>query len=412
MKKNFLMVASLLIAAMLMVVSCTQEVASKNELVEARISVGYGRDLTVENETKTSDLVYTYTMSHQWDDLDSVSERIYGDQTTEKPFTDKGSIGYVTPGLWSINVKAYNAGSVTTNEQGVTVITGNPLFSGNANAYFSNQKKDVVVYLAPVENQTNYLSFDITMQDLVGTGNGVTSGAGSYELRYEIEGKGSYTGLANASSPALTGTLAPNKNEGKDTTTYKLAGNDSKVSLKSGFYTVTVSVYSIEEGSDDKLVGGIRKGFLLAGNANATVKGHIEPSDYEKITVDALYIDVKTAVEVEKVDGVEKITYTPASGSEGAKASVKFYVDDNTDETTDENTIAKAEKSYVWYVADNGTTTPISSNTDEFTVTFKAPGYKTVTCQTIYTVTDDTTGKKYFFADTKSNQVFIEPDKF
>ena len=396
MKKNFLMVASLLIAAMLMVVSCTQEVAPKNELVEARISVGYGRDLTVENETVTSDLVYTYTMSHEWKDLNNVSEIIHGDQPTEKPFTDNESIGYVTPGLWSITVNAYNS----KIESGKKVKTGLPLFTGNAKAYFSNQKNSVVVYLAPVEGQTNSLSFDITMQDLVGTGNSVTTGTGRYELRYKIEGTGSYTGLVNESSSIkLTGTLKANPNAGKDTTTYKLADN-GKVSLKSGFYTVTVSVYSIEEGSEDKLVGGIRKGFLLAGNADATVKGHIEPSDYEKITVDALYIDVITEVQN------EAIIYTPASEGVAASASVKFKVSDSTDQSTKGN----ATKSYVWYVADNETTDFTSSNTGEFTVTFTAPGYKTVTCQTIYTATYN--GKEYFFADTESKQVCIDPSNF
>ena len=49
MKKNFLMVASLLIAAMLMVVSCTQEVAPKNDgLVEAKLGLAYGKDVTVD----------------------------------------------------------------------------------------------------------------------------------------------------------------------------------------------------------------------------------------------------------------------------------------------------------------------------------------------------------------------------
>ena len=47
MKKNFLMVAALLIAVMLMVVSCTQEVAPKNELVKASFSVGFGKDIKI-----------------------------------------------------------------------------------------------------------------------------------------------------------------------------------------------------------------------------------------------------------------------------------------------------------------------------------------------------------------------------
>lgn len=107
MKKNFLMVASLLIAAMLMVVSCTQEVAPKNDgLVEAKLNVAYSRDLSVTGDTNTSDIRLTYTMSPKWS-VGDASEQIYGAKTSETPFTDNVSIGYVTPGLWEVKVFAY-----------------------------------------------------------------------------------------------------------------------------------------------------------------------------------------------------------------------------------------------------------------------------------------------------------------
>ena len=65
MKKNFLKIAALLIAAMLLVVSCSQEVkAPENDgLVEAKLSVGYGRELLVSGDTKINNIVLTYTMS-------------------------------------------------------------------------------------------------------------------------------------------------------------------------------------------------------------------------------------------------------------------------------------------------------------------------------------------------------------
>lgn len=395
MKKNFLMVASLLIAAMLLVVSCSQEAkAPESNLVEARISVGYGRDLTVNNATDTSDLIYKYTMSYEWSGLDSVSETIYGAKTDETDFTDGGSIGYVTPGLWKINVFAYNS---TTDDTGKKVKKGNAIFKGEAKAYFSNQKNSVVVYLSPAIEINNTLSFDITMQDLVGETAGVTSGTGRYELRYSIEGQGDYTGAVG--NPGLTGTLTPSANAGTYTSTYKLA-NDGKVTLKSGFYTVTVSVYSIN-GDEQKVVGGIRKGFLLSGGATASVTGHIEPSDFENITVDAFYIDVKTKIEA------SSITYTAASGDVDANAVVTFTVKDNGTSGNKDN----ITPSYVWYVAENGTTNYTSTNTENFSVTFKAPGYKTVTCQTVYSV-QDSVGTKYFFADTQSFQAYVDPTKF
>ena len=64
MKKNFMAIASLLIAAMLLVVSCSQEsvVPENNGLVEAKLSVGYGRGLSVSGDTKTDNLTFKYSM--------------------------------------------------------------------------------------------------------------------------------------------------------------------------------------------------------------------------------------------------------------------------------------------------------------------------------------------------------------
>ena len=402
MKKNFLMVASLLIAAMLLVVSCSQEVKApeNNGLVEVRIGVGYGRDLEVEGDTKTDDVVLKYTMTQGWTDSSVQNTETVHGAASNKVFVDNQPIGYVTPGLWNIIVDAYE-------KDGDADDTNNSkkIFTGTASAYFSDQNNRVTVYLAPVKKTNNKIQFDIDMQDLVGS-DVDASGSGSYKLKYSIYGTGS--------SPITIGDVSQSniiideriENETTHVTKYKKLVSG----LTSGFYRVTVSVYSCytttnEEGASvnhEDLVGGITKGMLLTNDQTATIKGHIEPSDYEKITVDALYIDVQTKVEVEKEGDVEKITYTPASESDGAKASVKFKVKDDTDQTTK----GDADVSYVWYVAVNGTTTITSTNKGEFTVEFKAPGYKTVTCQTIYTVTYGE--EKYYFADTASTQVYID----
>ena len=75
MKKNFMAIASLLIAAMLLVVSCAPEanVEGKVEdgLVNASFGVAYGKDVTVA-ENDNVDIHYTYTLLPKWSELENV----------------------------------------------------------------------------------------------------------------------------------------------------------------------------------------------------------------------------------------------------------------------------------------------------------------------------------------------------
>ena len=395
MKKNFLAIASLLIAAMLLMVSCNQEVAPKNNLVEARLSVGYGRDLAVTGDTNTSNISLTYKMKPLWTNAQGTTENIHGKKESETLFTEDKPIGYVTPGLWEVEVFAYE----TAKKEGDTLAT-NAIFTGKANAYFSNQKSTVTVYLAPVSDQenTNTLNFEITMQDLVGDNSlTVNNGNGSFKLVYSVYGT---TGSAAIKDKVeLTEKVYSDSNNDKvnDTTTYK-----GSTTLASGFYRVNVSVISVDNTGKEDLVGGITKGFLLSGGKTATISGHIEPSDYEKVSIDAFYIDVKTIVTA----GSVKYDNATSVEAADAKATVEFTAtDDGTSGNTNSSRI-----SYIWYVADTGKTNVVTTNENTYKVEFKAPGWKTVTCQTIYSVdVDDDT---YSFADTQSTQVYVNPEDF
>ena len=395
MKKNFMAIASLLIAAMLLMVSCSQEVKApeNNGLVKAKLSVGYGRDLDVSGDTNTSEIVLKYTMEPLWN-IDGASEVIHGKKDTKTPFTDNGTIGYVTPGLWEVKVFAYEKDKATESDK--------TIFEGTANAYFSNQNSSVTVYLAPTSSQNNTLNFEITMQDLVGTGVAEgNTGKGSFKLVYSVyDTTGTIVDNKNKvvlSEKTLSDTNGDEKN---DTTTYK-----GSTTLASGFYRVNVSIISVtknEEGQDvEKTVGGISKGFLLSGGKIAKISGHIEPSDYENVIIDAFYIDVKTKITANTV------SYTAAEdSSNSAKAAITLTVSDNGT-TGNKGTITP---SYIWYVANTETTEYTSTNAANFTVTFKAPGYKNISCQTIYSV--DVDGETYSFADFQTVQVYVDPLKF
>ena len=407
MKKNFMAIASLLVAAMLLMVSCAQEVKApeNNGLVEAKLSVGYGRGLSVNGDTKTDNIALKYTMSHQWA-ADSTTETVIGDKTVETSFTDGGTIGYVTPGLWTVNVYAYEKDS-----NGAA--TGNKIFEGTANAYISNQNDSVTVYLAPTSSQNNTLKFEITMQDLVGTDVAAeNNGDGSFKIRYSVYGATGSTAIKdkvelNEKTPSDT------NNDGKnDTTTYK-----GSTSLESGFYRVNVAIYSVTKNESNEdvetLVGGITKGFLLSGGKEATISGHIEPADYENVSIDAVYVNVKTSLGVEGATKVEgKGYYKVDYAASGVKVTVTM-----TDNTQNATGLTKTVTT-IWSV-DGTEKTPedeqvANYNKKEFP--FTEPGIKNITCTTVYDVTAPAVGSAeathYYYADSQTITVLVDPTTY
>lgn len=419
MKKNFLKIAALLIAAMLLVVSCSQEVkAPENDgLVEVKLGVGYGRDLDVSGATDITNMVLKYTMEHKWTD-NSATETIVGDKLDKTEFTDGQPIGYVTPGLWTIKVYAYEIGKSSENDR--------TIFEGEAQAYFSNKNSSVTVYLAPTSSQSNTLKFSITMQDLVGTGVAEgNTGEGSYQLVYSVYGTTGENAVQNYDGSATLDKVVLNGSSSNHVTTY--AGTTT---LASGFYRVNVSIYSIPKNktiSDGTLVGGITKGFLLSGGKTAEIKGHIEPSDYKNVSIDAVYLNVNTTLEasgteasgteasgtevsvVDSEKGYYKIDYTNGG------VTVKVTMTDHTEKGD-----LSAEPTVFWSaVSDGETAVSQTINVYEKEFTFNAPGYKYITCTTVYRVTGHkvneagaTVGADYYFADSQTIRVFVDPTSY
>ena len=397
MKKNFLKIAALLIAAMLLVVSCSQEVKApeNNGLVEARLSVGFGRGLDVYGDTKTGSLIYKYTMQQGWTDpTEGFSEPVIG-KATDKKFTDNSSIGYVTPGLWNITVDAYESDAADAKK----------IFTGEASVYFSSQNQSATVYLAPVDNSTNKITFSITMQDLSATPD-------NFELKYSI-----YKGSDSSTITNGTGSLDRIGNKDTHVSTYSKTISN----LASGYYRVTVSVY---DKIKSKTVGGITKGFLISNNATAEVKGHIEPADYENVIIDAVFVDVKTELSVSqvireggsstenaltKVEGKDYYKVDYVAG--GVNVTVKM-----DDKTTTANGLTVSKTLFWNTVSDKSETNEKkdiqTANTRSKEFTFTAPGHKYVTCTTVYAVTGTSTGKTgttYYYADSKTVHIYVAP---
>lgn len=379
MKKNFLMVAALLIAAMLMVVSCTQEVAPKNELVEAKLVANFGRDLKVDGDTNIENLSLQYKMTKNWNNLNPDEDDLYEDIVGEKDWTNldaTGFVGWVTPGLWTIEVRAIASGE--TSE----------VFKGTVDAYFSQSQKTAVVYLEPEKaSEDNKIDITVSMQDIK-----VGESEVPYKLQYEIL-KGSTT-----ATPVVTMTDMDGKAKTGYTNVTEYKAN--KTGLKAGFYTVVVYVLN----ENNEVVGGIRKGFLLANNVTATITGHIEPADYADVAIETVYVDVDI-----ELSGATVTSGTTADNKK--KAIVSFTLKDKTSVASTPADIDEFEKTYVFMVngeVKNQTTKPTSEGVS-YSFDFSTPGYKTIAVQAIYTSTGNNT---VFFTETESIVVYVSPDNF
>ena len=338
MKKNFLKVAALLIAAMLMVVSCSQEVAPKTEdngLVEATIGLGRsGRDVTITpGNGKT--INYYYTLKPQWSNLTNGAP-IYGEKKSEtilaKDMAIDGevsstSLGLVTPGLWEIEVKGYVEDSTKTYRQCV--------LSGKTKAYFVKGSTSATVFVAPVTDTTKKgtLKIDVSMQDL-GTGNNTIS-----YCVYNLDGSEDVSGTITAGESNVSNNVGSYVKE--------------DIQVSAGYKTITLSVPS------DMGRGGITKNFLMIPTADndieVTISGSIYPSDFQNSPVDVKVIKVNdgtitvkdgnTEVDPTKVDEVEGV-YT----LDGSKEYTFKY--DSGDSSIPQNA-STPKVTYKWYLEVN-----------------------------------------------------------
>ena len=391
---------------MLMVVSCTQEVAPKNELVEVKLSTVFGRDIEITGGTKTDNLTYKYTMTPNWngwttssDEAGIGSENISG-IVTEKTVVEKDmSLGWVTPGLWNVSVYAYD----NTN-------TNTEVFEGSTEAYFSNQKARVTVYLKPVKQSNNSLTFAIRMQDL-------NTNGGSYKLKYTVVGTPSIPEEIQLNETSISGELVRIADESSDNVSmYKLASYDANKtrlnSLASDYYRVTVSIYD-----GTTLLGGITKGVLLSNGDAGEVTGNIEPSDYINAQFDVKLLHVDTSLTSSGVTYYSDKNYTnvitePTENTEATEilaqsAKATITLTDNTDFDKFDGQSVKNDYSVVnkWYV--DGVE---KGSGDSFELKYTTPGYKNVSCQTIYY--KEIGDVVYYWANTASIQVPFEGNKF
>lgn len=373
MKKNFLMVASLLIAAMLLVVSCAQEVKAPvdNNLVEVTLNTSAARSALKYDGLKIENVKYRYKLTAQWTPTGDQDPVVGNTKAGVDGADDEGyisiegtskTLGYVSQGLWQVEV----IGSIPFGE------TSKDVLKGSTQVYFNknNGENSVTVYVKPIDDTSNAgLSFDIKIND-----HDADKDDNAYKLVYSIEDVGGVTAtgtVGEESSKRLDKvSLIPGSlvEDGFRSWTGKVTG------MKPGYYRVTVSLLNGNE-----VVGGLTKGVLLfAGDAdNAKLTGSVNSMDFVNGTLNVVYpkvsLTLTSGLNEDKGTINSEVTYT---------AEPKFTADLPSGYTVGAPT-------FTWYEnggAGNGTAATAENNTATFKKTYTTPGYKTVTCVVKYTL--------------------------
>lgn len=388
MKKNFLMVAALLIAAMLMVVSCTQEVAPKNDgLVEAILAVDFGKDVTVSslsNETIT----YEYTFKPKWSTLDNGTKPFGGveaftklnNTTTVAGATVEENIGYVTPGLWELEV----IGFVDYDTIKAKVLEGKrTVYINNQTTDSVTKKVTVSILVAPVSVGEGSVYFNLQMQDL-GDNN---------QINYSI---------VNVDGSKKEGNITSNTKVSQTSDAYKY--EDTVTSVKAGFNTISITVNGYE--------GGITKTFLLLPGKTISVTGSVYPSHFKDVDVSIFTVDVSQGtMSIAKVDSSDPVAVT----SEGActlEANTKYtfqYNEVGNIYVTDKNAAGLTgtfNKAYEWYV--NGVKDKDAVNQSSYTKNFETSyGDYSVTCKIVYTYSEGGKVLKTWIGDASIGKIRV-----
>lgn len=387
MKKNFLKVAALLIAAMLMVVSCTQEVAPvDNGLVKASVNIADTRALSTTGEgydgiTYQYKLTALFSKSTTESDTNIVegNSTIVGNMSEYKalPSTSAGKheLGYVTQGLWQIEI------------QGIDVNNGNKVvLYGKANHYFNNQNEVAYVFVDPKNTSGGYVSINVGMQDLE------DSSSSNYSVKY-----------------ALTKIDASTESTPEDLTRVPKTGNyseyktNSNISAAAGYYRLTISVWgpalksdgTVDSGADPVILGGVTKSIRVLEGRTVSVTGSVEPKDFDKSEVKVVIIDPVGTID-SPINPVTK-TDIVLTVNNSTKELMLAGLEEKTGTSESILTGNDYIKYYVWDVNGEKVDTTSSSHT----VNFPVPGPKSVSCTIVYKVM--MFGKVYTYVSADSN---------
>ena len=399
MKKNFLAIASLLIAAMLLVVSCAPEanVEAKVEdgLVDASFGVAYGKDVTVSMNNAVK-INYTYTLKPTWTKLDNGVD-IYGEIGDGDPKGIIGpknisdtfntiNLGRVTPGLWEITVVGKIGGEVVM--KGVTRAYFRNASTGTSNNVSAN--KSATVYVAPVNSvDSGKLSISIQMEDL-GNGNDLDVN----KIECKLDGKTSVELKRNA-TPG-----------NENVYTYSATKND----VTSGYHYITFTVPGYD--------GGVTKSFLmLPGSGTGTTETEKIDVTITGSVIPSKFVDSEASIKVISL-GQMNITVVDKnnenkvfSGSQapvtvtGGNVTVKIDAFDTPKLPYGAEPVSQSV-SYQWYRDGK----PFGTSTTEPTIAIpEEPGYYNINCIATFSYTLNGVQYNIYGSETQTAIVFVAP---
>lgn len=378
MKKNFMAIASLLIAAMLLVVSCAPEanVEGKVEdgLVDAKLNVAFGKAVNVSagNDAK---IIYKYSLEPQWDALVAGKDP-YGkksnvaltdtDGRSYKLFTISDapsitSLGKVTPGLWKVVVDGY----LWEKQDDGTYSETSKVLSGFATIYFGHDKNTVTVFVAPVTSNDakGKISINLQMQDL----------ERGDRIMYKLDNDAEYTAIERSEAAVVEGKAAHSYVKELD-------------NISTGYHTISFKI----EHQD----GGITRSFYLLKGNNVSIVGSVTPSKFaeEAATISVLQLAQGTIALSGTTAGTTTTETSYKLGS-NATATATF-----TPPSTG-NGITSVVMKYDWYwgpvgaesVLQNGVT--ITDSSDSINIKLPSdPGRYTLSCLATCTVKYENNG--------------------
>lgn len=398
MKKNFMAIASLLIAAMLLVVSCAPEakVEGKVEdgLVNASFGVAYGKDVTVAVNDDV-DIHYTYTLLPKWDELEN-GVPIYGkiengnergdlgNKKINDPFNNKIELGYVTPGLWEITVEGKIGNDVVM--RGVTRAYFRNASTGSSNNVSAN--KSATVYVAPVNNvTTGKLSISIEMEDL-GDGSDIEVN----KIECKLDGNTDVTLRREATS-------------GKNHVyTYSATKNN----VTSGYHYITFTVPGYD--------GGVTKSFLmLPGSGTGTTEAEKIDVKITGSVIPSKFVDSEASIKVISL-GQNNITVagTVFNGSASPKEVTGGDVEVSIEAFTKPNapygaTNVSENVSYQWYLDGEEYGSAIEGTASTKINVPTAPGYYNITCIATFSYKLDNVQYNIYGNETQTAIVLVKP---
>ena len=333
-KTRFFIFITALLITLLTVVGCdvspvSDSIASSNPFVEFKLSIEgpNSRGLKIDS----SNVIiknYRIALIPEWDVLENgtpaygqIGSRStdgvvsYGETTYSS--IDQISLGYVTPGKWTVYVAAFN------NDNEVVL-------DGYTSTYVNSSDNTVSVCLSPnvtTVSESGTLNFYIFVPKLS------ESHLDYYGVNYTVfDSKNSVV-----SSGDITGNALPLN------PTQIWYCNSKIISIPAGEYIIRISLY---DKNDNSSIGGITKKISIVSGSTTTVGGSLSPSEF----VDA-NLEYKLPVINADVDDIELVKQVKDN-------AILFKCSDKTKPSLDGYTVT-----YRWFI-DGELVTKVTTNED------------------------------------------------